>query len=260
MEKDKEITWSFPELRIGLEKIANNLKIDNNQLLRLNNMRAVNILSSHIGLLLYKRLYTSSFRFPNINAIDFELKDYHKIDYIGLDEYNQVAVVRLMLNYSLFINLSEVDKRLYVLDKIIYAYQKLAELVGVDINELKKVDINIRETKFKVFITNEAKTSRNRAYRAEKMYNPYCGYRDWYIWVKHLKTNKIEEIFLFQEVNHPIGGKMDYISTLEALEILNNSEKVHGWNKKNEFQISWGDTHYFYNPETGILRVETIKN
>jgi hypothetical protein len=240
MAADKKITWCFPELRTHSGFIAPGLKLEHHQLSLLNNNRNVSRLSSYIWQLLHIRLYESNFLLPNTTAIDFDLKDSYTNEFIKLGGWDQIAVVRLILDYPMFINLPDLDKRLYVLDKIVYAYQKLAELAGVATTELTNAAANIIGKGFKRVITYKAKTSRNRAYQATKMYIPYFGYRDWYIWVKVLETNETREIFLFREDNHEVGGKWDNMDIFERMEIHKYSEKIHGWNKQNEFQISWG--------------------
>lgn len=259
MAADKKVTWCFPELRTRPGIISSGLKLEHLQLSLLNNNRNVSRLSSYIWQLLHIRLYESNFLLPNTTAIDFDLKDSYTNEFIKLGGWDQIAVVRLILDYPMFINLPDLDKRLYVLDKIVYAYQKLAELAGVATTELTNAAANIIDTSFKIVVLEKAKKSRNRAYQATKMYIPYFGYRDWYIWVKVLETNETQEIFLFREDNHEVGGRWDNMDIFERMEIHKYSEKIHGWNKQNEFQISWGETHYFYNPQTAILRVETIK-
>jgi hypothetical protein len=259
MAKDKKIVWCFPELRGGGHHyVTNKDSVAFEEKVKI--LKAIDVLVVQISTCLYEHLYDSSFQLPNTTAIDFDLKDSYTNEFIKLGGWDQIAVVRLILDYPMFINLSDLDKRLYVLDKIVYAYQKLAELAGVATTELTNAAANIIETGFKRVITYKAKTSRNRAYQAGKMYIPYFGYRDWYIWVKDLKTYNIQEVFLFKEYNSYVQRGIAYnIDIFEALEILKYSEKIHGWNKQNEFQISWGETHYFYNPLTKILRTELIK-
>jgi hypothetical protein len=260
MAEDKKIIWCFPELRIGDDHYDPNESYTTSFEEKVKILKTIRVLCLQISTCLYECLYDSSFQLPNTTALDFDLKDYYTNEYIKLGGSDQIAVVRLILDYPMFINLSDLDKRMYVLDKIVYAYQKLAELAGVATTELTNAAANIIETGFKRVITYKAKTSRNRAYQAGKMYIPYFGYRDWYIWVKDLKTYKIQEVFLFKEYNSYVQREIAYnIDIFEALEILKYSEKIHGWNKQNEFQISWGETHYFYNPQTATLRTESIK-
>lgn len=253
MEKDKKIKYYFPEFRIGSS--TSEKKSDEKS----RNLHRVNVLCGFIGWCFYEQLYNSTFQLPNTQVLGFSIDAYSRNEYYSLGKKDRIGSAHMVLDYPYFTQLSNEDKRIFLLKKIEYAFLKLADMADVDATELLKASEYIQQSNFKIMIDYKAKTSRNRRYRAGKMFVPYFGCRDWYIWVKDLQSEQYEEVFLFREATFFITDHPEIKSVLDSIEFISNREVIHGWNKNTEFEISWKELHYFYNPETKILRQEIIK-